>query len=63
MNRAKLVPLPNNLAAWIEGYQQLAVTGVRSLNVAQKISLYLTRFKTFFEQAYGPKRISSCWVR
>jgi|GEM_PF-2419021 len=47
MNTTKLVPLPDNLTAWIEDYQQLAVTGVRSPNLAQKISLHLPDLKLF----------------
>ncbi len=54
---------PDSLAAWIERYQNLAVTGVRSEPVAQKINLHLTRFQQFFEKSYGYERISACLKR
>jgi len=46
-------PLADSLTAWFGYYQQLAVLGVRSAAVAQKIALHLDRFQTFFHTCYG----------
>jgi hypothetical protein len=51
--------LPNSLAAWIECYLRLAVIGVRSEAVAQKIALHLCRFQDFFRESYGHDRLST----
>ncbi len=40
-------------------YLRLAVTGVRSEAVADKIALHLQRFLTFFHDSYGHDRISA----
>lgn len=60
-------PLPpttvDSLAVWAERYQQLAVAGVRSESVAQKIALHLARFLQFFRAAYGHDRLSACLRR
>jgi integrase len=48
---------------WIQRYQDLAVTGVRSKAVADKIALHLQRFLLFFQQSYGHDRISICLRR
>ena len=48
-----LAALPDSLEAWITQYIQLAVTGVRSSAVTQKIALHLARFLEYFQQAYG----------
>jgi hypothetical protein len=37
--------IPDSLAAWIECYLRLAVIGVRSAEVTQKIALHLSRFQ------------------
>jgi len=49
----------DSLAAWIESYLALAVTGVRSEAIADKIELHLGRFAAFFHEAYGHDRIST----
>ncbi len=49
----------DSLAAWIESYLALAVTGVHSEAVAEKIELHLGRFAAFFHGAYGHDRIST----
>ncbi len=55
--------LPDSLAAWMDRYLALAVTGVRSDTVARKIALHLARFVAFFREAYGHDRISACLRR
>src|SRR5438270_7131904 len=55
--------LPDSLAAWMAHYLRLAVTGVRSEAVADKIALHLQRFLTFFSDRYGHDRISACLKR
>jgi site-specific recombinase XerD len=55
--------IPDSLAALIEYYLQLAVSGVRSEAVAQKIALHLHRFQDFFVNAYGHDRLSTCLRR
>jgi len=52
--------MPGCLDAWIDRYQALAVTGVRSAGVADKIRLHLARFATFFTHLYGHERLSAC---
>lgn len=54
---------PESLHAWIGRYLTLAVTGVRSPAVADKIALHLGRFAQFFEEAYGHDRISTLLKR
>ncbi len=54
--------VPDSLAAWSEHYLALAVRGVRSAGVTDKITLHLARFGTFFLQQYGHDRLSA-WVR
>ena len=56
-------PVPDRLSAWIEHYRQLAVTGIRSKAVAQKIVLHLARFQAFFVDRYGHERLSACVKR
>src|SRR6266700_2409021 len=58
-----LAALPDSLEAWITQYLQLAVTGVRSAAVTQKIALHLARFLEYFQLAYGHDRISTCLKR
>jgi integrase len=61
--KAPADPLPDSLQAWMESYQALAVAGVRSAAVAQKIGLHLERFQAFFQESYGHDRISACLRR
>jgi site-specific recombinase XerD len=56
-------PPTDSLDAWFRHYQQLAVTGVRSATVAQKITLHLDRFRAFFLESYGHERITICLRR
>lgn len=58
-----LAPLPDSLDAWITQYLQLAVIGVRSPAVTQKIALHLVRFLAYFRASYGHDRISTCLKR
>src|SRR5712692_2440433 len=50
---------PDNLAAWMERYLALAVVGVRSEEVAKKITLRLERFAAFYKEGYGHERVST----
>src|SRR5712691_10641653 len=59
-------PVPatvDSLSVWSERYQQLAVAGVRSGEVAKKIALQLGRFVAFYQDAYGHDRVSTCLKR
>src|SRR6266516_2675259 len=58
-----LATLPDSLDAWITQYLHLAVIGVRSPVVTQKIALHLSRFLDSFRAAYGHDRISTCLKR
>jgi site-specific recombinase XerD len=51
------------LSAWVTRYLTLAVVGVRSEEVADKIALHLERFATFFKDAYGHERIRNVLKR
>jgi integrase len=53
----------DSLTVWAERYQQLAVAGVRSAEVAKKLALQLGRFITFFQETYGHDRASTCLKR
>jgi len=53
----------DSLTVWSERYQQLAVAGVRSAEVAKKIALQLGRFIVFYQDAYGHDRVSTCLKR
>ena len=53
----------DSLKSWMDYYLQVAVQGVRSEAVTEKIRLHLHRFQQFFEQRYGQERISSCVKR
>jgi integrase len=55
--------VPDSLAAWTTRYLALAVVGVRSAAVTQKIALHLDRFVGFFREGYGHDRISTCLRR
>ena len=66
VERPSLLPVgevPDSLAAWMVRYLTLAVVGVRSDNVARKIALHLQRFASFYWEAYGHERISTCLRR
>jgi site-specific recombinase XerD len=52
-----------SLSTWIERYLALAVTGVRSEAVTQKITLHLERFRQFFLASYGQERLGNCVKR
>lgn len=65
-----LVPLADrvtetveSVAAWTSRYLTLAVVGVRSEEVADKIALHLERFTTFYQEAYGHERIRNILKR
>ncbi len=59
-----LLPAPaDSLQSWIDHYLALAVTGVRSPAVTQKIGLHLARFREFFLASYGHDRLSACLRR
>src|SRR5436853_6884294 len=53
----------DSLTTWSERYQQLAVAGVRSEEVAKKIALQLGRFLAFYQDAYGHDRAATCLKR
>jgi integrase len=55
-----LALLSDSCTDWMAAYLRLTVDGVRSAGVAQKIALHLQRFQTFFTQAYGHERLSTC---
>lgn len=55
--------VPDSLQAWITRYLTLAVTGVRSDAVTEKLTLHLQRFQTLFSHMYGHDRISTCLHR
>jgi integrase len=52
-----------SLSAWVSRYLSLAVVGVRSEEVADKIALHLERFATFFNEGYGHERIRNVLKR
>jgi len=52
-----------SLSAWVTRYLTLAVVGVRSEAVADKIALHLQRFSSFFRGAYGHERIRNVLKR
>jgi hypothetical protein len=45
------------LSGWLTRYLTLAVVGVRSEEVADKLALHLQRFATFYKEAYGHERV------
>ncbi len=51
------------LSAWMTRYLTLAVIGVRSEDVADKIALHLRRFAAFYKDAYGHERIRNVLKR
>ena len=54
--------LPDSLQIWVDRYLQLAVVGVRSKAVSEKIELHLQRFQVFFVTQYGHDRITT-WLK
>jgi integrase len=52
-----------SLSAWITRYLTLAVVGVRSEEVADKIALHLERFNSFYRDAYGHERVRNVLKR
>src|SRR5215210_6952830 len=52
-----------SLSAWVTQYLTLAVVGVRSEEVADKIVLHLERFDTFFKEGYGHDRVRNVLKR
>ena len=52
-----------NLSTWITRYLTLAVVGVRSEEVTDKIALHLERFHTFFKEGYGHDRVRNVLKR
>lgn len=55
--------LEDSIARWAEQYLALAVRGVRSEEVAGKISRHLQRFEDWFLMAFGHDRLSSVTPR
>ena len=53
----------DSLQEWVNYYQTLAIAGVRSEAVAQKMTLHLQRFREFYQTAYGHDRITNCLRR
>jgi site-specific recombinase XerD len=53
----------DTLAAWVTRYLTLAVVGVRSEEVADKIALHLQRFTAFYKDGYGHERIRNVLKR
>jgi integrase len=51
------------LSGWVTRYLTLAVVGVRSEEVADKIALHLQRFAAFYKDAYGHERIRNVLKR
>ena len=58
-----ITAIPDRMSVWMERYLTFAVVGVRSPAVATKIALHLSRFRRFFEDAYGHDRLSICLQR
>ena len=52
-----------SLSAWVARYLTLAVVGVRSEAVADKIALHLQRFATFYTEGYGHERLRNVLKR
>lgn len=52
-----------SVESWIEWYMTLAVVGIRSEEVAAKISLHLDRFRAYFIETYGHDRVSTIGSR
>jgi integrase len=57
------VPADDSLALWAGRYLDLAVAGVRSPEVAGKISRHLGRFQDWFAAGFGHDRVSAVTAR
>jgi len=51
------------VSAWAQRYEQLAVRGVRSGEVANRIALHLLRFERYLRSSYGHDRLSTVVAR
>ena len=60
---AVLAAVPDSLVAWQARYLQLAVSGVCSPAVYDKIALHLARFHEFVSASYGHDRLSTVLPR
>src|SRR6266511_2618812 len=60
---ADLDPADDALDVWTQHYLDLAVGGVRSGEVAGKITRHLARFRDWFTDAYGHDRVSAITPR
>jgi len=49
----------DSVSAWAQRYEQLAVRGVRSGEVANRIALHLLRFELYLRSSYGHDRLST----
>ena len=58
-----LDPSDDSLAAWSGRYLDLAVAGVRSPEVARKITRHVGRFQSWFVAGFGHDRISAVTLR
>jgi len=47
------------VSGWAASYEELALTGVRSLEVTDRIALHLHRFAEYLTATYGHERLSS----
>ena len=45
--------------AWAARYEELALTGVRSQEVTERIALHLHRFAEYLEATYGHEKLAS----
>ena len=48
--------------AWAARYEELALTGVRSREVTERIGLHLQRFEEYLEATYGHERLEADWI-
>jgi site-specific recombinase XerD len=55
-------PQSDKLSDWMDYYLDVAVVGVRSSTVCEKVRLHLGRFQRFFEARYGQESLRS-WVK
>jgi len=53
-------PTGDNLVVWSARYQQLAIAGIRSAEVAQKLALQLRHFVVLYLDGFGPAHVSTC---
>ncbi len=47
------------MSAWAARYEELALTGVRSREVTERIGLHLRRFAEYLEATYGHQRVGT----